>query len=112
MSKPHVYLSYDSGVLTRQLRARVINVSGSGCLIECDQRLDVGTVASLRLEIGTHQYLEDVEVVRCQPIQGSSVCHVGVRFLKSTARHKRSIRYAIALYGAGLAGVPITTSVM
>ena len=112
MSRPHVYLSYDSGVLTRQLRARALDVSRSGCLIECDQRLEVGTIGSLRLQIGSQEYLDDVEVMRCQPMQGSSKCHVGVRFLKSTARHKRSIRYAIALYGDGLAGVPMTTSVM
>ena len=107
-----MYLSYDSGVLTRQLRARAINVSRSGCLIECDQKLDVGTTGSLRLLIGSQEYMEDVEVVRCQPIQGSSVCHVGVRFLKSTARHERSIRYAVMLYGAGWAGIPNTTRVM
>lgn len=112
MSQPHMYLSYDSGVLTRQLRARAINVSRSGCLIECDQRLDVGTVGSLRLQIGSQEYLDDIEVVRCQPIEGSSVCHVGVRFLKSTARHARSIRHLVTLYGAGLAGVPNTTRVM
>ncbi len=112
MSRPHVYLSYDSGVLTRQLRARAINVSRSGCLIECDQRLEVGTVGSLRLQIGSQEYLDDVEVVRCQPIQGSSMCHVGVRFLKSTARHAQSIRNAVALYGAEFAGIPTTTRVM
>jgi len=112
MSRPHVYLSYDSGVLTRQLRSRVLNVSRSGCLIECDQRLEVGIVGSLRLQIGSQEYLDDVEVVRCQPMQGSSKCHVGVRFLKSTARHERSIRHAVTLYGAGFAGIPTTTSVM
>ena len=112
MSRPHVYLSYDSGVLTRQLRARAINVSRSGCLIECDQRLEVGTVGSLRLQIGSQEYLDDVEVVRCQPIEGSSKCHVGVRFLKSTARHERSIRHAVALYGAEFAGIPTTSHVM
>ena len=112
MSGPHVYLSYDSGVLTRQLRARALDVSRSGCLIECDQRLEVGTIGSLRLKIGNQEYLDDVEVVRCQPIQGSSMCHVGVRFLKSTARHAQSIRNAVALYGAEFAGIPTTSSVM
>jgi PilZ domain len=107
-----VNLSPDSGVLTRQLRARAINVSRSGCLIECHQKLAVGTIGSLLLQIGSKEYLDDVEVVRCQPIQGSSVCHVGVRFLWTTARHERSIRHAVTLYGAELAGVPITTRVM
>ncbi len=105
-------LSDDSAVLTRQLRARVINVSGSGCLIESHQRLEVGTIGSLRLQIGSQEYLDDVEVVRCQPIEGSSMCHVGVRFLWTTARHAQSIRHAVRCYGAELAGVPNTTRVM
>ena len=105
-------LNDDLAVLTRELRARVINVSRSGCLIESHQRLAVGTIGSLRLQIGSQEYLDEVEVMRCQPIQGSSVCHVGVRFLKSTARHERSIRHAVTLYGADLAGVPTTTRVM
>ena len=85
-------------VLTRELRARVINVSKSGCLIESHQRLAVGTIGSLRLRIGGHEYLDVVEVMRCQPIQGSSVYHVGVRFLTSTSRDERSLRDAVPLY--------------
>ena len=107
-----MFLSYGAGVLTRELRARPINVSRSGCLIECDQRLEVGTVAVMRLQIGSQDYLDDVEVVRCQPIHGSSVCQVGVRFLKPSARYSRSIRHAIALYGAGPAWLRTTTRVM
>ena len=105
-------LNEDLAVLTRELRARVINVSRSGCLIESHQTLAVGTIGSLRLKIGSQEYLDDVEVMRCQPIQGSSVCHVGVRFLKSTSRHERSIRHAVTLYGAEFAGIPTTTRVM
>jgi len=89
--------------MTRQLRARAINVSRSGCLIECDNTLEVGTVASLRLQIDSQEYLGDVEVVRCRPIEGSSVCHVGVRLLKSTARDARSIGHAVTLHGADAA---------
>ena len=107
-----MFLSYGPGVLTRQLRARAINVSRSGCLIECDQRLEVGSVGSLRLRIGSQEYLDEVEVVRCHDIQGSSVCHVGVRFLKSTACHAQSIRHLVSLYGAELPGLPIKARVM
>jgi PilZ domain len=90
----------DSGILTREFRARVLNVSRSGCLIECYQSLEVGTFGSLRLQIGTEEYLDDVEVVRCQHIQGAgSVFHVGVRFLRTAARHAPSIRHAVARYG-------------
>jgi PilZ domain len=107
-----VNLSDDLAVLTREFRARVINVSRSGCLIESHYRLAVGTIGSLRLRIGSEEYLDDVQVVRCQPIAGSSICHVGVRFLWTTARHARSIRHAVARYAAELAGVPNTTRVM
>ena len=81
-------------------------------LIESHQWLAVGTIGSLRLQLGGQQYLDDVEVVRCQPIQGNSVCHVGVRFLLTTARHEPSIRHAVTRFGAELAGVPNKTRVM
>jgi PilZ domain len=106
-------MSDGSGVLTHEFRARVLNVSRSGCLIECQRRLEVGAVGSLRLQLGGEEYLDDVQVVRCQAIQGAGcVYHVGMRFLWTTSCHARSIRYAVTRYGAELAGVPNTTRVM
>jgi hypothetical protein len=93
-------------VLMRELPARVIDISESGCLIESRRLLEVGTVAALRLKLGTEEYADDVEVVRCQAIKGArSTYNVGVRFLWTTPRHAGSIRHAVACYVAELKSI-------
>jgi hypothetical protein len=92
----------DSPVLTRELYIRVVDVSASGCLLESRRRLGVGTVARLTLKLGSVEYADDVEVVRCQPIEGASVYHIGVRFLWTSPRHELSIRHAVARHTAEL----------
>jgi hypothetical protein len=84
------------GVLTREFDVRIINVSASGCLIETPRQMEVGAVGALRLRVGNEGYSDTVQVVRCQPIAGAgSVYHVGMKFLRTTPRHVRSIRRAV-----------------
>lgn len=93
--------SEQRALLTRELRARIIDISESGCLMEVRRQLDVGTVGTIRLQLGTGEYGDDLEVVRCQPVEGArSLYHVGVRFLWTTPRHAGSIRHAVALHVA------------
>lgn len=90
-------------LLVRELRARVIDISESGCFLEIRRRLDVGTVGTMRLELGPGQYADDLEVVRCEPVEGAGcLYHVAVRFLWTTPRHAGSIRQAMALHVAEL----------
>ena len=92
-----------TAVLTREFHMRVINVSGSGCLIESNQPLKVGTTATLCVVLDGEEFLDDVQVVRCQRIQGAGfVHHMGVKFLWTTLPHERSIRHAVARYTAWL----------
>jgi len=89
-----------AAVLTRDLMMRVLEISASGCLIECRRRLEVGTVGRLRLTLGTEESADDIEVVRCDAVEGArSTFHVGVRFLWTTARGAGSIRHAVTRYG-------------
>ena len=90
-------------LLVRELRARILDISESGCCIEIRRRLEVGTVGTMRLQIGTGEYADDLEVVRCRPVEGApSLYHVGVRFLWTTPRRAGSIRQAMALHVAEL----------
>ena len=92
-------------MLTRECRVRVINISSSGCLIECDRRLAVGTVGMLRIRWGGQEYRDASAVVRCVAIEGAGATyHVGVRFLWTTLPHPQSIRYAVARYVTLLTG--------
>ena len=40
------------GVLTREVRVRLVNISASGCLIESSTRLEPGTAGDLRIRVG------------------------------------------------------------
>ena len=80
-------------VLGKELSIRVLNCSPSGCLIETHARLDVGTVASLRMTLQGEEFIDDVQVVRCQAIEGAGpVFHVGARFLWTGTPSPRSLR--------------------
>ena len=82
-------------VLTRELHARVIDVSASGCLVETRWRLEVGTIGRLRVRLGSEECEDDVEVMRCDAVDLASY-HIGVRLLWTTPRRPGSIRHAVA----------------
>jgi hypothetical protein len=83
-------------VLTREFGVRVLDVSAVGCVVESDRRMAVGTFGRLRLQLGSEEYVEDIEVTRCQPVENAAgVFHVGIRFLWARPRHARSIRQAV-----------------
>jgi hypothetical protein len=87
------------GVLIRVFRVRIVNISGSGCLIESQRRIEVGTVGTLRLRFGAEEFVDDIQVGRCQAIAGAgSLYHVGVKFLWTAPRHPGSIRHAITRF--------------
>ena len=85
------------GVLARDFQARILNCSPSGCLLETNARLEVGTVGSLRFVIDGRELVDDVQIVRCQAIEGAgSLYQVGARFLWTMARGKGALRFALA----------------
>jgi hypothetical protein len=74
---------------------RVLNCSASGCLIETDRRFDVGAVASIRVVIDGRELVDDVQIVRCQPIAGAgSVYHLGAQFLWTNPPGTHTLRTA------------------
>lgn len=82
-------------VLTREMFVRLIDISRSGCRLETNRRIDVGTIGRLRVKLGTKEYEDDVEVVRCESVEGGGVYHVGMRLLWTTPQHHGSIRHAV-----------------
>jgi PilZ domain len=80
-------------VLGKELRVRVLNCSPSGCLVETNSRLEIGTIASLRLSLQGDEFVDDVQVVRCQQIEGAgSLFHVGAQFLWTGTPDIHSLR--------------------
>jgi len=93
----HQFILRDKmGVLTREMRVHLLNCSSSGCLVETNAHLEIGTVGSLRLAIDGEEFVDDLMVVRCQAIEGSgSVFHVGAKFLWTEAPGRRRLRCAM-----------------
>jgi len=84
------------GILTREFHVRIVNYSPSGCLVETNARVDVGTIGSLRFVIDGSEFVDDVQVVRCQPIEGAgSLYQVGARFLWTVSPGKGTLRRAL-----------------
>jgi hypothetical protein len=85
------------GVITREVRVRLVNISSSGCLIESSTRLEPGTAGDLRIRVGSDIYGDDVRVARVQQVQGAgSTWHVGAEFLWTTQPGTRSLRRVVA----------------
>ena len=85
------------GVLARDIHTRILNCSPTGCLLETSSPLEVGTVGRLQFLIDGREFGDDVQVVRCQGIEGAGpMFQIGVRFLWTIAPGKDSIRYALS----------------
>ena len=84
------------GVVTREIRVHLVNCSISGCLIESNVRLEVGTTGSLRVHIDGRDFTDDVQVVRCQPIPGAGAMHhIGARFLWTVPPTELALRNVV-----------------
>jgi hypothetical protein len=79
-------------VLTRVVTVRLLDISGSGCLLEADTRLREGLVGRLRLVVNSVEYVDDVRIVRCTAVEGGQGWRVGVEFLWTTSPGDRSLR--------------------
>jgi hypothetical protein len=86
----------DNGLaaLTKEVRVRVLNCSGSGCLLESNGSIAIGTVALLRICFAGDEFEDMVQVVRCQPLVGAGdICHVGTTFLSTTPPYAGTLRH-------------------
>ena len=68
-------------VLAQRIPVRVVNCSSAGCLLDANGRLEKSTIGSLRLAIEGQEFADDIQVVRCQTVQGSSSYQIGAEFL-------------------------------
>ena len=84
-------------VVARDFQARILNYSPSGCLLETNSPLEVGTVGTVRFVIDGRELADHVQVVRCQAIEGAgSLFQVGARFLWTVAPSRDSLRFMLA----------------
>jgi hypothetical protein len=85
-----------TGLLSRHIPTRLVEISRSGCLLESPHRIDEGTVGALSLEVRGQTFTGDVRATRCVAIAGMGSRYlVGVEFLDTGRIDGTSIRHAI-----------------
>jgi hypothetical protein len=81
------------GVLRRQMTARVLNFSVSGCLLETSVNVAVGSACELRVSFADHVLVDDIRVTRCVELPGAAPRYrVGAQFLWTTNPGPQSLR--------------------
>jgi hypothetical protein len=101
LNSPEAAPAAGLAVLGRDFHAHIINYSPNGCLLETSAPVEAGTVATLRFVIGGREFADDVQVVRCQAIEGAgSLYQVGAKFLWTMAADQDSLRRALNLLAA------------
>ena len=80
--------------VSTDIRVRVLNVSAVGYLIETRRALEVGSVATLRINVAGGDFEDTVQIVRCQEITGAGTTfHLGATFLTTAAPSLESLRF-------------------
>jgi hypothetical protein len=93
------------GVLRRQITARVLNFSVSGCLLETSANVEVGTACELRVKLDDQVLVDDIKVTRCVEVPGAgSRYRVGAQFLWTTNPGPQSLRRFVATMRNGAQG--------
>jgi hypothetical protein len=83
------------GVIRREMRVRLLDISMSGCLLEADAPLRVGDVGTLLMVLDALEYHDGVRVTRCDAApHATGRHHLGVQFLWTDVPPERSIRRA------------------
>jgi hypothetical protein len=101
------------GVILTNTSLRAIEISRTGCLLECSRRIAIGTTGELRLKIERRTYSDVVKVTRCQRLEGAATSYrLGVEFLLTRRPSTSSLRWAVnsLLEAKGLSPAPGRTT--
>ena len=89
-------------VLIRDISVCLLNVSLSGCLLECRTRLQTPVAGQLRVIINGEARVDDIRLSRCVFVEGSgAVYRAGAEFLWTDLPGERSVRRAVGLFQDG-----------
>jgi hypothetical protein len=81
-----------AGTLWRDLEIWLLNVSASGCLLESRHAMRSGTAGTLRLRVGEAEYVDQIRVTRCVPVQGAGATfRIGAEFVAAVPGNGRSL---------------------
>jgi hypothetical protein len=86
-------------------RARVLNCSADGCLLETRRAVPMNSVVTLHVSFGGKMFEDVVQAVRCVALSdGSNLHHVAARFLSVAPPYAGSLQYVIRKQTSALTG--------
>ena len=95
-------------VLAKTIPVRLLNCSSCGCLLECFAPMDIALIASVHIAMDGEELADDMHIVRCQQIEGSSRYHVGGEFLWTGPPSRHSLRLFHARLAQDLSSFSMT----
>ncbi len=92
------------GIVARDTRVRVANISVCGCLLESAHRFERGTTGVLEVAVGDEVFADVVRVARVQAVFGATAAwHIGLEFLWTSHPGSRSLRRMVSGMGRDVA---------
>ena len=84
------------GVIERETPVCLLNISGSGCLLETGRLVEIGSTGEVRLVSDRHTYRDELRITRCHPVTAAgSVCFAGAEFLWTRHPDTHTLRRVI-----------------
>ena len=92
--------------LVRSVPVRLVEVSRSGCRLECASPIESGTSGQLAIELAGLMRIDDIRVARCQQRMGAGpVYQLGAELLRTRRLGRRTVRMAVRKMISGETGV-------
>jgi hypothetical protein len=92
------------GIVARDTRVRVANISVCGCLLESAHRFERGTTGLLEVVVGDEVFADAARVARVQAVFGATAAwHIGLEFLWMSHPGSRSLRRMVSGMGRNIA---------
>ncbi len=84
------------GVIGREITVSLLNISGSGCLLEGSRPFEIGSSGEVRVVSHHHTYRDDLRITRRHLVTAErSVCFAGAEFLWARQPDTQTLRRVI-----------------
>jgi len=91
------------GVIGREMTVSLLNISGSGCLLEGSRPFEIGSSGEVRVVSHHHTYRDDLRITRRHLVTAESpVCFAGAEFLWARQPDRQTLRRVIRRLQRGL----------
>ena len=85
------------GIIVWDVPVRLVDISRTGCLLESNRQMAVGTTGEFRVEFAGQVFSEELRITRCARLEGSSALYrLGAEFLHMRPPNVSSLRRVVS----------------